>query len=255
MSNQILTEKDLENIITNKKPRETERRVLRIISQVGAFLALTAAVFVAMNFSSIKDNLVFWYDNNFKNAPVDTSQSTIINRDIAENQQPALPSIPDNSILISAINVKTPITWRVENLQENVKLGLQNGVIHINSTALPGEIGNVFITGHSSNYTWAKGDYNSIFALLNKLVVGDNVQLKYQGTDYLYQVSDIKTVKPTEISVMKPQGDSRLTLMTCTPVGTSLNRLIVTAKQVYPDSKSNKPSTTASNNNSLPGVR
>ena len=41
------------------------------------------------------------------------------------------------------------------------------------------------------------------------------------------------------MSVLKSKNDSELSLITCTPVGTSKNRLIVHAKQVTPDPKLN----------------
>jgi len=43
-----------------------------------------------------------------------------------------------------------------------------------------------------------------------------------------------------------------LTLMTCTPVGTSLRRLIVTAKQYYPDPNKNTTSSASNSEMKMP---
>jgi sortase (surface protein transpeptidase) len=40
---------------------------------------------------------------------------------------------------------------------------LQDGVVHIAFTPTPGEIGNSYIVGHSSNYSFIKSNYNQVF--------------------------------------------------------------------------------------------
>ena len=44
-----------------------------------------------------------------------------------------------------------------------VQLKLKDGIVHMGSTVQPGEIGNSYIVGHSSNYSFVKSDYNTIF--------------------------------------------------------------------------------------------
>lgn len=46
---------------------------------------------------------------------------------------------------------------------------LKNGIVRYPGTALPGQVGNSFIFGHSSNYPWIKSEYNDVFALLDNL--------------------------------------------------------------------------------------
>jgi hypothetical protein len=45
---------------------------------------------------------------------------------------------------------------------------LRDGVVHIAFTPQPGEIGNSYIVGHSSNFSYVKSAYNSIFKPLEK---------------------------------------------------------------------------------------
>lgn len=142
--------------------------------------------------------------------------------------------VGNNHLLIPGISVKAPIVWN--SPEDRILEDLHNGVAHYQGTALPGENGNVFIVGHSSNYWWDKGQYNQVFALLDKVKEGDRLYVNYNNTPYVYQVESIKTVQPSDIEVLNPTDHSVLTLMTCTPVGTTLNRLIVQAKQIYPKS-------------------
>jgi LPXTG-site transpeptidase (sortase) family protein len=143
----------------------------------------------------------------------------------------------------------------VENTAKDTSTGLENGTIHLLGTATPGTTGNVFITGHSSNYIWAPGHYKSVFALLDKLSVGDIIYLKYQNKTYAYKVYEQKIIKSNDTSVLEQSQKSTLTLMTCAPVGTSINRLIIKSNQIYPDPKSNISSNSSQTTNTLPGVR
>jgi len=146
-------------------------------------------------------------------------------------------SIPvdDRFILeIPKISVAAPIIPDVPGSnKETYDKSLESGVAHFSGTGKPGEGRNIFIFGHSSNYFWAPGDYKDIFKNLDKLSVDDEITVLYQGKIYKYKVVEEKIVKPTQTDVLMDTGNGeQLTLMTCTPVGTSLNRLIIIAKPV-----------------------
>jgi hypothetical protein len=57
-------------------------------------------------------------------------------------------------------------------------------------------------------------------------------------------------VEPTNTSVLEQTQQPRLTLITCTPPGTSWQRLIVQAKQVTPDPSQNTDPQNASGQDS-----
>jgi hypothetical protein len=92
----------------------------------------------------------------------------------------------------------------------------------------------VAIFGHSSNDWWQPGNYKQIFVLLDKLKAGDQIEITYQSKRYTYEVTGSRVVLPTAMSVLDPTSSPTLTLITCTPIGTSLKRLVVTAKQIDP---------------------
>lgn len=258
MSDHPITEEDLVHLFSdqnnNKKPFDI---FLFIIGRLLIFCLIFIGVYAVTNFNALKTNLFFWYKTDFKAEPViDQNAKVISSSKIDETaKKQFVPEMADSSIKISAINVSSPVTWQVENTHESVSTNLENGVIQIAGTALPGEKGNIYITGHSSNYLWAKGDYNNIFALLNKLVAGDVIYLKYNDTVYIYKVTDQKVVLPTDLSVMAPTSDSRLTLVTCWPVGTALKRIVVSASQIYPDPKDNKEGSASSDMKTLTSGR
>jgi LPXTG-site transpeptidase (sortase) family protein len=146
------------------------------------------------------------------------------------NTVPQVAQNQESRLKIPKIDVDAPIIWNVP--EDKIIDTLEDGLAHYEGTALPGQVGNVFITGHSSYYVWAGGSYKEIFALLNKLENGDKIYLSYKGVLFEYEVLGQKVVLPDNISVLDQTNDHTLSLMTCTPVGTNLRRLIITAKQV-----------------------
>lgn len=130
------------------------------------------------------------------------------------------------------------------------KLGIKNATVKVDSkelnpkgflghyygTALPGELGNSFIYGHSTiPIFYNPTDYNTIFTKIPELKIGDLIQITYKGQNLLYKVRIGKELLPSEVN---PYGayypnmynKSTITLMTCTPPGTKKNRYIVLAE-------------------------
>lgn len=251
--NFILSESDLQALFAAKNRHRPQSRFRQFFSLFTLFLILYLVVFTAINFGALREKLRWWYENEYKSAP-QIKSPPLASEEIKQIQS-APSALPDNYIRIKSIDVTAPIIWRVENEDSAARKALQNGVAHINGTALPGEIGNVFITGHSSDLPWSKGNYKNVFALLSKLVVGDQIELKYQNREYVYRVFGSKVVEATEISVMEPTKQPILSLMTCTPVGTTLRRLVVTAAQIKPDPALNLPQAQTQGQKRLPRSR
>ena len=100
----------------------------------------------------------------------------------------------------------------------------------------PGEKGNFVVSGHSSNDWTDGGNYKFIFARLEKITAGDVVYANYNGTRYTYKITGTKVVKPTDVSALQIGNDKPyITLVTCTPLGTAQNRLLVFGEQISPN--------------------
>jgi sortase A len=101
---------------------------------------------------------------------------------------------------------------------------LKLGPGHYPGTPLPGEPGNVVISGHRTTYLHP-------FYNLNELVTGDPIALtEPDGRKNIYLVSEVKVVAPTAIEVVSNTPDDRLTLTTCNPRYSAAQRLVVVAK-------------------------
>lgn len=109
----------------------------------------------------------------------------------------------------------------------------ENNLAHLPGSALPGEKGNVFITGHSTFTPLYKvGNYKAIFSHLSELKRGDEIDLEALGQRFVYIVEGMKIVDPKDVSVVEPPNNTGrfLTLMTCVPPGFYTKRLIVLAR-------------------------
>ena len=148
----------------------------------------------------------------------------------------------DNRIVIPKLGQSVPLvdmtTEHIEgenwaDLEDQIQGGLRNGVVHYPGTAKPGQYGNVFITGHSSYYPWDSGKFKDVFALLGKLEPGDEFVVYYNQARHKYLVYDKFEVQPDNVDVLEQPKDKKIaTLMTCTPVGTALRRLIIKAEEI-----------------------
>jgi LPXTG-site transpeptidase (sortase) family protein len=144
------------------------------------------------------------------------------------------PPNTDFSIVIPKIEAVAPVIANVDPLNKSEYLkALKEGVAHAKGTALPGEPGNVYIFAHSTDAFYNVGKYNAVFYLLGKLAKGDEVFIYYKNQKITYVVDQIKIVSPGDIQYLaKNTEKNTLTLQTCYPPGTTIDRLIVIAKQL-----------------------
>jgi LPXTG-site transpeptidase (sortase) family protein len=111
---------------------------------------------------------------------------------------------------------------------------LKKGIVRYPGTAHPGEVGNAFIFGHSSNYPWVQSQYNDVFALMDTLATGDEVIVFYNQKKFVYKITDRAIVKPGDMKTLNARDPKKkeLSLMTCWPIGTTLERIILFAELV-----------------------
>lgn len=114
---------------------------------------------------------------------------------------------------------------------------LSRHLVHYGGTSLPGEFGNAVVFGHSTlPQLFNEKDYKTIFAKIYKLGVGDDIFANVGGVSYRFKIFSIIVVDPTDSSVFSQNNtNSFLTLVTCTPPGTTWKRLIIKSKLVPPD--------------------
>lgn len=143
---------------------------------------------------------------------------------------------PDPRLIIPKLNIDVPVAFSIH--PDDVMEAMNHGVAQFSipgANALPGQIGNLVISGHSAGDIYSNNQYKFIFSGLERLVPGDLIYVNYESTRYTYQVTGDRTVEPTDVAALIYDTDKPvLTLITCTPLGTSRYRLLVSAEQISP---------------------
>lgn len=143
----------------------------------------------------------------------------------------------DPRLIIPKLNIDVPIRFGVP--LSGVMEAMNNGVAHYRiagASAYPGEIGNFIITGHSAGDIYSSNPYKYIFSGLERLEEGDLIYVNYESVRYTYQIIRKTVVEPTDVAALTIETNQPLiTLVTCTPLGTSRYRLLVTGEQISPD--------------------
>lgn len=139
-------------------------------------------------------------------------------------------------LIIPKLNIDVPIHFGIS--LDEVMSAMNNGVAHYRiagASAYPGEIGNLVITGHSAGDVYSSNPYKYIFSGLERLDDGDLIYVNYNSVRYTYRVIKKEVVDPSNVAALVVETDKPLlTLVTCTPLGTSRYRLLVTAEQISP---------------------
>jgi len=102
---------------------------------------------------------------------------------------------------------------------------LRRAVGHIPGTALPGQPGNIAISGHRDTF----------FRPLRNIRRDDIITLTTLLGEFRYRVVSTRIVSPNDMGVLDPSKTEVLTLVTCYPfyyVGSAPERFIVRAERV-----------------------
>ena len=102
---------------------------------------------------------------------------------------------------------------------------LRRAVGHITGSPLPGQMGNVALTGHRDTF----------FRPLRNIRRDDTIVVTTLQGEYRYRVQSTRIVSQNDVAVLGSTGDERLTLVTCYPfyfVGSAPDRFIIRAERI-----------------------
>jgi sortase A len=182
---------------------------------------------------------------------------------VATSLEPVDPTVtqavsPEPRLIIPKLNVDVPVAFSIST--SDVDAAMNEGVAQFSipgANALPGQIGNLVITGHSAGDIYSSNPYKFIFSGLERLEDGDLIYVNYNSVRYTYQMVGRETVEPSNVAALVYETDKpMLTLITCTPLGTSRYRLLISAEQIspsYTDAETAAPSEgSSSSDNAMP---
>jgi sortase A len=155
------------------------------------------------------------------------SGERISTRRVAQHSvfRPALSSRPSEGAVLGRVQIPRL------NLSAIVREGVDQGTLsravgRLPYTALPGQTGNFAIAAHR----------DTLFRALKDIQKDDQIIFQSPTGVYSYEVVSTKIVKPSDLSVIQPEGTNKLlTMITCYPfyyVGSAPKRFIVEARLV-----------------------
>lgn len=152
------------------------------------------------------------------------AQNWFPNIKVAANKIEKLP-ITSYSLSIPKLGIKNAEVSTVD-------YDLGSHLINYGGTQIPPKKGTAVVFGHSTlPQLFAPSDYKTIFATLFTIKTGDVIHVTIAGTTYYYEIFSIYVTDPLDTGVfIQEYDDSYLTLVTCTPPGTTWKRLIVKAR-------------------------
>lgn len=131
----------------------------------------------------------------------------------------------DNRLVIPAINLDEPI---IEGQSLDV-IGT-GGTWRRPNTSTPSDGGNTVIVGHRFSYSDPATFYH-----LDKLNNGERFAVWWNQQEYVYEVFNKVVVPATEVGVEADTSEDIVTLYTCTPIWTAVNRLVVQGRLLSPE--------------------
>lgn len=132
-----------------------------------------------------------------------------------------LEEIPEENVLV------IPKIYVNAKINEGEDISTLNfGTWRRPETSTPDKGSNTVITAHRFLHTSGP----NTFYHLDKLKIDDIILVYWEGKEYVYKIFNIFEVTERRVEIEDPTKEPILTLYTCTPLWTSENRLVVTAK-------------------------
>jgi len=240
----------MNKIYYKKKKRLPVKRYTRLFGAVLIILGLGTVIYVFFPLISYFVFIAPVFTSDALSAPI--PQTTIVNGASVKNMILStdtpmgtdynninnwFPGFSINKSTTSHANVKYyTLTIPSINIKAaqvtTVDTDLSKHLVNIANTAVPPEDGNTVIFGHSTlPWLFDPNNYHTILANALQLKDGDKIIATVDGKSYTYSIYSITVVPPSDTSIFSQIYDtSYITIVTCTPPGTTWQRLIIRAR-------------------------
>ncbi|UCZ53177.1 class D sortase [Bacillus shivajii] len=158
---------------------------------------------------------------------VEKESSTNIEKSEPEN----IPLLEEGSqiaeLTIPKLERLYPVYWGTEST--SLKKGV--GMYDSQWTVTPDIVGHTVLSGHR----------DTVFRDVGDLVEGDQLHLKFEGTNYIYEIVDIWITDKNDRTVIVNKDSSILTLTTCYPfnyLGNAPERYIIQSELIRKEKNS-----------------
>lgn len=132
-------------------------------------------------------------------------------------QNNEISDLSERKIIFPKINVENEI------IRSNDKEALEIGFWNRPNSSTPDKGGNTVIAGHRFQYLSGP----QTLYHLDKVDIGDNFQVIWDGEIYNYEVFNIFEVTPDQVEIEENTAKNIVTLYTCSPLYSASKRLVV----------------------------
>jgi len=141
------------------------------------------------------------------------------------------PAVPGN-LEIPKFEILVPLVFIESQNEKELYRALEKGTVHFTSSALPGQIGQTIILGHSAPLGWPKVNYDWVFSRINELNEGDEIILYVENKKYIYSVKQKFFLDRGEQILENDltKEENVLVLVSCWPPGKDIKRIAVEAQ-------------------------
>ena len=230
--------------------REKANSSFKLSKRHKQFVPIFAGVFSVLFVLFLQYNRLIFAPIMAYIAPGNTKDTGITAIDPTVSEAPTA----EPRLLIPKLNVDVPVFFNISNDTATINNAMNHGVAQFKipgADAMPGQIGNLVISGHSAGDIYSNNQYKFIFSGLERLVDGDLIYVNYNSVRYTYKVYKRETVEPTNVAALVYKIDKPiLTLITCTPLGSDRYRLLVMAEQINPSYEQKETTEIANQENS-----
>ena len=163
-------------------------------------------------------------------APVGSTYQEMHVVPVLTGKPPVAAALPARRIIIPTIGLDSKVIQLATKLDRRGEIAWETAPFAVGQhkgLAGPGQNGNMVLSGHISS-----PNEGAVFHNLPEMKVGEGVIIATDERQYLYRVTEVKTVTPDEVSVLDQTPDPTATLITCVPDGIYSHRLVVTARLV-----------------------
>ncbi|MBI2609609.1 class E sortase [Candidatus Giovannonibacteria bacterium] len=217
---------------------------------LGLWLVILLGIFALIFFTPIfggnlKDgisevflNSVAWVFGSFTQGDNEEASPAVSESETVPEDENARISFEGGvQLVIPKAGVQSQIVFPIKNDWDYLTASLLKGPVHYPGSVMPGEVGNMFVFGHSAGVLNPRNKNSIVFNNLKELKYGDAIYMRSNGYEYAYKVLNVQIRRAEDAEIdFHTDGRKILTLSTCKIFGANEERYIVEAEFVkrYP---------------------
>ena len=163
-----------------------------------------------------------------------STKAPVVERQYQNEDVLVTPSEKDDNLIPTKIEIPKIGVSSLINTPNAIDVATLDAALTKGAVYYPGsgtlQGGNMFLFGHSTNWSVVNNQAYKTFNDLNKLKAGDEITLTSGGTQYVYVVRTVELASEDDALVQFASEGRMLTISTCDTFGRKQDRWVVEAE-------------------------